>query len=151
MADNVKIEVQGLREFRAGLKHFAPEVLRNLALSYTAIADMVKTQATEKAMGEGGVEAHAVKTGALTAVASTTGVAIRLDASKSPAAFGAEFGGGRFRAGNPTPAGGYTSQFKPHRGRTGYFLYPTIRDLQEPIETAFLDAVEHAARQAFPD
>ena len=151
MADSVKIEVEGLRQFRAGLKQFAPEVAKTLAKSYTAIAELVKTQATSKAMGEGGVEAHAVKNGALSAVASVTGVAIRLDASKSPAAFGAEFGGGRFRAGSPTAQGGYTSQFKPHKGRTGYFLYPTIRDMQEPIETMFMDAVEHAAREAFPD
>jgi hypothetical protein len=53
--------------------------------------------------------------------------------------FGTEFGGGKYRnAGSDTNrvthkgrlvrrGGGYTSQFRPHRGTQGYFFYPTVR------------------------
>jgi hypothetical protein len=53
--------------------------------------------------------------------------------------FGTEFGGGKHRdAGSDTHriahkgrlvrrGGGYTSQFRPHRGTQGYFFYPTVR------------------------
>jgi hypothetical protein len=54
--------------------------------------------------------------------------------------FGTEFGGGKYRnAGSDTnrishkgrlvrKGGGYTSQFRPHKGTQGYFFYPTVRD-----------------------
>ena len=53
--------------------------------------------------------------------------------------FGTEFGGGKYtNAGNDTnrvahkgrlvrKGGGYTTQFRPHQGTTGYFFYPTVR------------------------
>jgi hypothetical protein len=53
--------------------------------------------------------------------------------------FGTEFGGGKYtNAGNDTnrvahkgrlvrKGGGYTTQFRPHKGTTGYFFYPTVR------------------------
>jgi hypothetical protein len=53
--------------------------------------------------------------------------------------FGTEFGGGKYtNAGNDTnrvtnrgsvvrKGGGYTTQFRPHQGKTGYFFYPTVR------------------------
>ena len=51
--------------------------------------------------------------------------------------WGAEFGG----RGRPT-----TQQFLPHKGTTGYVLYPTVRenrqDIWEAYSDALLDAVE---------
>lgn len=52
--------------------------------------------------------------------------------------FGTEFGGGKYQQGNKTnrvtsrgntvrKGGGYTSQFRPHLGTTGYFFYPVVR------------------------
>ena len=53
--------------------------------------------------------------------------------------FGTEFGGGKYRnAGSDTnrvthkgrlvrKGGGYTTQFRPHKGTQGYFFYPTVR------------------------
>lgn len=149
-SDNgLKVQVEGLKEFRAGLKKFAPDVAKGLARQYKAIAAMAVDKATSRAASVGGVAAHAAKNGAMKAVASQAYVAVRLDAKAEPTAFGAEFGGGRFKAGNPTAAGGFTSQFKPHKGRTGYFLYPTIRELRPDLETAFLDVIDEAAKSAF--
>jgi hypothetical protein len=70
----------------------------------------------------------------------------RRNAKRSPAAkarridvfFGTEFGGGKYGRGNRTrrntsrggvvrKGGGYTSQFRPHLGKQGYFFYPTVR------------------------
>ena len=77
--------------------------------------------------------------------------------------FGAEFGGGKFGKGNPTtPAakswarnkdgkavdgyrigGGYTSQFLRHRGKSGYFFWPTVRKEKENIAKEYLDSIQN--------
>ena len=74
--------------------------------------------------------------------------------------FGAEFGGGKFGKGNRTSAGarsvnkkgqsrdgyrkggGYTSQFLRHRGRAGYFFWPTVRKEKDNIAREYLDAIQ---------
>ena len=74
--------------------------------------------------------------------------------------FGAEFGGGKFGKGMKTSAGarsvnkkgqsrdgyrkggGYTSQFLRHRGRAGYFFWPTVRKEKENIAKEYLDAIQ---------
>jgi len=72
--------------------------------------------------------------------------------------FGAEFGGGKYGRGNPTTrqtrrgrlvrkGGGYTTQFKPHKGRQGYFLYPTIRDNQANILRLYSANIEDVRRR----
>ena len=74
--------------------------------------------------------------------------------------FGAEFGGGKFGTGMKTSAsarsvnkkgesrdgyrkgGGHTSQFLRHRGRKGYFFWPTVRKEKENIAREYLDAIQ---------
>ena len=74
--------------------------------------------------------------------------------------FGAEFGGGKFGKGMKTSAsarsvnkkgesrdgyrkgGGHTSQFLRHRGRSGYFFWPTVRKEKENIAREYLDAIQ---------
>ena len=74
--------------------------------------------------------------------------------------FGAEFGGGKFGKGAKTSAGarsvnkkgesrdgyrkggGYTSQFLRHRGRAGYFFWPTVRKEKKNIAREYLDAIQ---------
>lgn len=77
--------------------------------------------------------------------------------------FGAEFGGSRgsiaalagagvgestaYRSGGRTRYSvnrGSTRQFPPHRGRQGYWLYPTIRDMNAEITTRYFDALDRA-------
>jgi len=68
-----------------------------------------------------------------------------------PFALGAEFGGGRYRAGSPTPGGGYTAQFPPWLGNgksAGYFLYPTVRNMGPWITATYLDALDDALARA---
>lgn len=53
--------------------------------------------------------------------------------------FGAEFGGGKTRA---------TMQFRPHTGREGYWLFPTLRDDMDDIMATYNAAIAHAQEQA---
>lgn len=138
-ADNgLKLQVEGLKEFRAGLKKFAPDVAKGLARQYQQIAQMVATKANERADAQGGISAHAARNGAVTAIASATQVAVRLNANKEPTAFAAEFGMKRFTK-------------HPHLGKRGYSLYPTIRAEADGIVDSFLTVVDEAAKSAFPD
>ena len=72
--------------------------------------------------------------------------------------FGTEFGGGKYGKGNTTPrttvrgalvrrGGGYTTQFRPHRGTTGYFFYPTVRSEGPNIVRMYADGVERVRKQ----
>jgi len=74
--------------------------------------------------------------------------------------FGAEFGGGKFGKGMKTSVGarsvnkkgesrdgyrkggGHTSQFLRHRGRSGYFFWPTVRKEKENIAREYLAAIQ---------
>lgn len=70
--------------------------------------------------------------------------------------FGAEFGGGRHGKGNSTIAGaknytktdgyrrggGYTTQFLRHRGKSGYFFWPTVRKEKQNIANEYLNAIQ---------
>lgn len=70
--------------------------------------------------------------------------------------FGAEFGGGKYGKGNMTVAGaknrtktdgyrkggGHTSQFLRHRGRSGYFFWPTVRKEKDNIAREYLAGIQ---------
>lgn len=49
--------------------------------------------------------------------------------------WGAEFGGG---------ARDTTQQFLPHKGRTGYFLWPTVRDNSDDMQERYSEALDDA-------
>jgi hypothetical protein len=71
--------------------------------------------------------------------------------------FGAEFGGGKHGSSNRTEAGaksragtemhrkggGRTTQFLRHRGRSGYFFWPSVRKHKADIAEAYLDAIQN--------
>lgn len=72
--------------------------------------------------------------------------------------FGTEFGGGKHGAGNKThrlthkgrlqrTGGGYTTQFRPHRGTQGYFFYPTVRQEGPTIVKQYAEAVDDVRRR----
>jgi hypothetical protein len=70
--------------------------------------------------------------------------------------FGAEFGGGKHGSSNMTVAGaksragtemhrkgvGRTTQFLRHRGKSGYFFWPTVRKNKDNIAKVYLDAID---------
>lgn len=57
------------------------------------------------------------------------------DARYSDVLFGAEFGGGHTLA---------TMQFRPHKGKQGYWLFPTLRDDMDELVAAMEVAVDQA-------
>ena len=70
--------------------------------------------------------------------------------------FGAEFGGGKHGSSNRTVAGaksragtemprkggGRTTQFLRHRGKSGYFFWPTVRKNKDNIAKEYLNAID---------
>ena len=150
---DVQIDVEGLNEFRKALKATDKAFVKELGQEYKIIGRMIQSGAAQRAAALGGIAAKSAD--AVKASASTTALAVKLSSgSKTPWAFGAEFGGGKYGAGNPKPTGGYTTQFKPWKGNgpeAGYFLYPTIRAESAHIIEEFDKAIERVAAHAFPD
>jgi hypothetical protein len=70
--------------------------------------------------------------------------------------FGAEYGGGKHGSSNRTVAGaksragtemprkggGRTTQFLRHRGKSGYFFWPTVRKNKDNIAKEYLNAID---------
>lgn len=122
---NKALRALGGREFQAELRDAGKEV-----------ATEVAADARGKASGLGGVAAHVAPS--IAASAGFTSAGVSFGGAAHPAAMGAEFGG----QGRPT-----TMQFQPHRGTTGYFVYPAIRDNGEFIERTYLAAVDDILRR----
>ena len=72
--------------------------------------------------------------------------------------FGTEFGGGKHGQGNKTTrqtvrgglvrrGGGYTTQFRPHKGTQGYFFYPTVRSEGPNIVRMYANGVERVRKK----
>lgn len=71
--------------------------------------------------------------------------------------FGTEFGGGKYGARNTprksyadgtTKGGGNTTQFRPHKGRQGYFFYPTVRRESSTINRLYEQAIRDALKES---
>jgi hypothetical protein len=57
----------------------------------------------------------------------------RTPVTKADVFFGAEFGGGARKT---------TRQFLRHRGRSGYFFWPTVRRMKDRIAKEYLDGID---------
>jgi hypothetical protein len=57
----------------------------------------------------------------------------RKPVTKADVFFGAEFGGGAKKT---------TQQFLRHRGRSGYFFWPTVRRMKDRIAKEYLDGID---------
>lgn len=126
------VRVEGLAEVNRALRALGGrEFQAELRTAGKEIATEVAGDAQSKAYSLGGVAAHVAPS--ISASAGFTSAGVSFGGGAHPAAMGAEFGG----QGRPT-----TQQFQPHRGTTGYFVYPSIRDNGEFIESAYLDAVD---------
>lgn len=134
------VQATGLTELRRALKEVGPEAAKEMVKVGRGVAKDVASEAKGKAASLGGVAAKAAPS--LKATAGSTSAGVSLGGPSAPWAPGAEFGGGS----RPT-----TQQFKPWRGNgpgAGYFLYPTIRDNDEKIESAYLEGIEDVMRKA---
>ncbi len=130
------VNVEGLAELRRALKAVSATAPKELSAAGKDVARFVADDARSAASGLGGVAAKVAPS--ISAMAASGGGAIGLGGASYPMAAGAEFGG----QGRPT-----TQQFKPHLGRTGYFVYPTIRRDADRIESEFSDKLADLMRK----
>jgi len=146
--------VPGLSRFMSDARKLGPEFQKALRTANVVIAKSVVEKAQQRASTPAeravakGLEARPDRIPVIRVSSSRTFVsrsrpnAKRKQAGKARIVdvwFGTEFGGGKYtNAGNDTSrithkgrlvrkGGGYTSQFRPHRGTQGYFFYPTVR------------------------
>lgn len=134
------VDVRGLRELKKAFREFDQETKKELARAGKALATDIAGDAKGAAGGLGGVAAKvAPSIGPTTLSYGLLNAGIQFGGSAYPMAMGAEFGG----RGRPT-----TQQFQPHRGRVGYFLYPTIRRESGQIEERMTDAIDAAIQKA---
>lgn len=130
------VKVEGLAELRKALKAVSADAPKELTAASKEVATFVAADARGLAQGLGGVAARVAPT--VKGSGTTTGGAITLNGDAHPEALGAEFGG----QGRPT-----TQQFRPHLGRTGYFVYPAIRQDADRIESTYVDLLDHLLRK----
>jgi hypothetical protein len=132
MADDLVL-IDGLRAFRTALRDAQRDLPRALTTAHREVARVVVAGATPRLVSKTGKPQAKVT---IAAGASQTAAFVRL---RGATAFGTEFGAHRFK------------QFRPHRGRQGYAVYPTIRETRPLVEAMYVDAVERAVvRRAFP-
>ena len=130
------VNVEGLAELRRALKAVSAAAPKELSAAGKEVAQFVAADAQGAASALGGVAAKVAPS--IRAAAAAGGGAIALGGAAYLMAAGAEFGG----QGRPT-----TQQFKPHLGRTGYFVYPTIRRDADRIESEFGEKIDDLMRK----
>jgi hypothetical protein len=130
------VNVEGLAELRRALKAVSADAPKELSAAGKEVAQFVADDARSAAAALGGVAAKVAPS--ITARASAGGGAVSLGGTAYPMALGAEFGG----RGRPT-----TQQFQPHKGRTGYMVYPTIRANADRIESEYADKLDDLMRK----
>ena len=150
-ADTVK--VAGLSELRKELKRLDEATLIDeLKDANYEVAELVRKEAVGRASTKMEQRAaDSLKSARQAARAQLSG-----GGAKVPYFGGAEFGAMRNQT-RTGPSGrtyqGY-NQFQEWRGNgsdAGYFLYPAIRDLSEPIVNIYGDYLEQITKKAFPD
>ena len=168
---DVERQIPGLNQFLRDARKLEPQFNKELRKGSVEVAQHV----VERAQAAASTPAERLVAKGLQArpdripkikVSSSRGYASKSRPNRSRTAdakakiidvwFGTEFGGGKYGAGNPKPrksyrdgstvGGGYTTQFRPHRGTRGYFFYPTVRDEGENIERLYAEAVERVLK-----
>lgn len=138
----VGIEVEGLREVLTRLNKLGPDLNREVRVSAKAIAEEEAGRIRSAAGGSGDIVSAAV--GATVRARSDRlpsivgGGARRLQQLSgkprlSDVFFGAEYGGGKRAT---------TRQFRPHRGKTGYWFWPQLREDQELMLRQWTEALD---------
>lgn len=138
-----------LRKWSNDLSTMARGLKVELDQQFAEVAREAVEGGLEHGRSLGGVAAHVANLGSIRATRN----AITWDARsrRRGPTLGAEFGGGAHGKGNPTAAGGYTTQFRPHRGQQGYMVYRWLRENDRKIDKRYNNGVGEIARPAFPN
>lgn len=125
MASSEVLRVEGLTEFRKGLRTAGKNLPKALTRAHKTVANLVAETARPNLKTKGGKPARS----RISASGTQSGAAVKVT---GPTAFGDEFGGGN----RPR-----TRQFRPFLGTTGYAVYPAIRKNRKVIEAVYFDEV----------
>lgn len=117
----VAARVHGLKELQRELRAADPELARRLQQVNKRLVESVADEA--RSLAGPHVSTRAKRS--IRPQASGRETRVTAGGARVPEFYGQEFGGGR----RPR-----TRQFPPHRGREGYFLWPTVR---RRLHTAF--------------
>ena len=138
------VHVEGLKPVLRQLSRLGPDLNRELRASSKEIAaeEASKIRAAAGSDQLSAAVATTIRARSDRLPSIVGGGARRLSSlSGNPRAgevfFGAEYGGGKRKT---------TRQFRPHRGRAGYFVWPTLRDDQEHMLVRWSEAVERAIK-----
>lgn len=107
-------KVRGLKELQRELRAADPELARQLQQVNKRLVEGVANEARSAA----GPSVSTRAKGSIRPQASGREARVTAGGARVPEFYGQEFGGG---------ARPRTRQFPPHRGREGYFLWPTVR------------------------
>lgn len=107
-------EVRGLKELQRELRAADPELARQLQQVNKQLVESVADEARSAAAASVSNRSKA----SIRPQASGREARVVAGGPRVPEFYGQEFGGGK----RPR-----TRQFPPHRGREGYFLWPTVR------------------------
>ena len=134
------IEVAGIKEILKEFSRLGPDLNKEVRVSSKRIAEdevpRLKAAAnrSDRLSAAVGITVRARSDRVPQIIA---GGAKRIAVSTKPKAgevfFGAEFGGGMRKS---------TRQFRPHRGRKGYWFWPQIRDDEQRMVKEWMEALE---------
>jgi hypothetical protein len=132
-----RIHVEGLNETLRAFRQYGPDAANELRTAAKAIAADVA--AKQQAAGRSSDRQSAMAAGSVRARRDRTPVIVAGGRSKAGMVFfGAEFGGQRRKT---------TRQFRPYRGKTGYWFYPTLRAATPKLLEDYSQALDRAARR----
>lgn len=134
------IQVKGLKELQAALRAIDSELPKKLREANLEAAEVIASKARGRAAG--GPGAAPLTAPSIKAAAEQRRAKVSLGGPQFPFAMGVEFGG----RGRST-----TQQFQPHLGKTGYFVYPTVRDTRDEFMEIHERAIAELTRIGFPD
>lgn len=171
-AEDISRQIPGLFQFLRDAKKLGPEFNKELRKGSVEVAQHVVKRAQARASTQQekrvavGLEARSDRIPTIRVSSSRNFVSAsrpnrrrKTKVKVIDVFFGTEFGGGKYGKGNPAPKksykdgstkGGkfaYTKQFRAHRGRQGYFFYPTVRDEGATIERLYGEAVQRVLRK----
>ncbi|MGC4106047.1 MAG: hypothetical protein QM753_06790 [Thermomicrobiales bacterium] len=145
MAVRMDVEIDGLAEMRARIRALPRTAQVELRDAAQAIADDEVVRIRRAAAGSsaqsarlaGFIRATRDRMPAISAGGNRRG-GFSGGATAGQVFFGAEFGG----EGRAT-----TMQFRPHRGREGYFFFPTLREDQDRMLARYQQALAQIERE----
>lgn len=141
---SMSVDVIGLRDLQKALKSMEDDAPKQLRQANKKAAEIVADRTRSNYRDLPGPAHRVIPT--IRALAQQRSAAVKIGGARHPYTFGVEFGGGKHGKGNPTPRGGYTTQFQRAR-KGGYGVYPAIKSENDRVVEAYGDALDELIRK----